>query len=61
MPWFRANMTTWLYEYAKKHVSKHNRVYSAYQLDIGGRSFQASFLNLSECSDYRSEEGFQDG
>ena len=23
MPWFRANMTAWLYEYAKKHMSKH--------------------------------------
>ena len=25
----RANMTAWLYEYAKKHMSKHSRVYSA--------------------------------
>ena len=22
MPWFRISMTAWLYEYAKKHVSK---------------------------------------
>ena len=35
MPWFRANMTAWLYEYAKKYMSKHGRVYSGYQLDIG--------------------------
>ena len=35
MLWFRANMTAWLYEYANKHMSKHSRVYSAYQLDIG--------------------------
>ena len=35
MPWFRANMTVWLYEYAKEHVRKHSRVYSAYQLNIG--------------------------
>ena len=34
MPWFRANMTAWLYEYAKKHMSKYGRVYSTYQLDI---------------------------
>ena len=34
MPRFRANLTAWLYEYAKKHMSKHSRVYSAYQLDI---------------------------
>ena len=33
MPWFRANMTAWLYEYAKKHMSKHGRVYSV--LDCG--------------------------
>ena len=24
MPWFRANMTAWLYEYAKKHMSKYS-------------------------------------
>ena len=33
MPWFRANMTAWLYEYAKKHMSKHGKVYSV--LDCG--------------------------
>ena len=40
MPWFRANMTAWLYEYAKKHMSKHSREYSAYQLDIGAGAFK---------------------
>ena len=35
MPWFRANMTAWLYEYAKKHMSNHSRVYSSYQMDVG--------------------------
>ena len=40
MPWFRANMTAWLYEYAKKHMSKHGRVYSEYQLDIGSGAFK---------------------
>ena len=40
MPWFRANMTAWFYEYAKKHVSKHSRVYSVYQLDIGAGAFK---------------------
>ena len=39
MPWFRANMTAWFYEYAKKHMSKHGRVYSGYQLDIGAGAF----------------------
>ena len=30
MQCFRANMTAWLYEYGKKHMSKHGRVYSTY-------------------------------
>ena len=30
MPWLRANMTAWLNEYAKKQMSKHSRVYSAF-------------------------------
>ena len=36
-------MTAWLYEYAKKHMSKHSRVYSAYQLDIGAGAFKRAF------------------
>ena len=44
MPWLRANMTAWLYEYAKKHMSKHSRVYSAYQLDIGAEAFKRAFV-----------------
>ena len=32
-----------LYEYAKRHMSKHRRVYSAYQLDIGGGAFKRAF------------------
>ena len=44
MPWFRANMTAWLYEYAKKHMSKHGRVYSGYQLDIGAGVFKRAFV-----------------
>ena len=44
MPWFRANMTAWLYEYAKKHMSKHSRVYSAYQLVIGAGAFKRAFV-----------------
>ena len=45
MPWFRANMTAWLYEYAKKHMSKHGRVYSGYQLDIGAGAFKRTFVS----------------
>ena len=44
MPWFRANMTAWLYEYAKKHMSKHSRVYSVYQLDLGAGAFKQAFV-----------------
>ena len=42
--WFRANLTAWLYEYARKHMSKHSRVYSAYQLDIGAGAFKRAFV-----------------
>ena len=44
MPWFRANMTALLYEYAKKHMSKHGRVYSEFQLDIGAGVFKRAFV-----------------
>ena len=44
MPWFRANMTAWLYEYAKKHMSKHGRVYSGCQLDIGAGAFKRALV-----------------
>ena len=44
MPWFRVNMTAWLYEYAKKQMSKHGRVYSVYQLDIGAGAFKRAFV-----------------
>ena len=37
-------MTAWLYEYAKKHMSKHSRVYCAYQLDIGAGAFKRSVV-----------------
>ena len=37
-------MTAWLHENAKKHMSKHSRVYSAYQLDIGTGAFKRAFV-----------------
>ena len=37
-------MTAWLNEYAKKHMSKHGRVYSGYQLDIGAGAFKRAFV-----------------
>ena len=39
-------MTAWLYEYAKKNISKHSRVYSAYQLDIGAGVFKRAFVSI---------------
>ena len=45
MPCLRANMTAWLYEYAKKHISKHSRMYSAHQLDIRAGAFKRAFVN----------------
>ena len=67
MPCFRANMTAWLYEYAKKHMSKHSRVYSAYQLDIGAGASKRAFVThrnavttavkrTSRTSDYNGRE-----
>ena len=44
LPCLRANMTAWFYKYAKKHWSKHSRVYSAYQLDIGAGAFKRAFV-----------------
>ena len=37
-------MTAWLYEYAKKYMSKHGRVYSAYKQDIGAEAFKRAFV-----------------
>ena len=37
-------MDAWLYEYARKHMSKHSRVYSVYQLDIGAGAFKRAFV-----------------
>ena len=38
-------MTAWLYEYSKKHMSKHSIVYSAYQLDIGAGAFKQNIVS----------------
>ena len=43
-PWLRANMTAYLYEYSKKHMSKHSRVYSAHHLDIRARVFKRASI-----------------
>ena len=63
-------MTAWLYEYAEKHMSKHDRVYSVYQLDIGAGAFKLAFVThqnavttavmrisrMSECDGREKEE-----
>ena len=61
MPWFRANMTTSLYEYAKKHMSKHSRMYRQFISDGHWiRSFQASCRNATECSEFCSKNKGQE-
>ena len=37
-------MTTELYKYAKKHLSKHSRVYTSCQMDIGSEAFKHTFV-----------------
>ena len=44
LPWFRDNLTAWVYEYAKKHMSKHIRVYRSCQIDIGSEAFKRAFV-----------------
>ena len=33
MPWFRAVMTSWMYERAKRHMSRNTEAYQPFQLD----------------------------
>ena len=40
----QSNLTAWLYESAKTHMSKHSRVYSWYQIDIGLEAFKRAFV-----------------
>ena len=37
-------MTAFFYEYAKKHMSKHSRVYSSYQMEIGSEALQQALV-----------------
>ena len=60
MPWCRANMTAWLYEYAKKANVEAQQSVQCISAGHWCRSFQASFCNSLECSDHRSKENFQD-
>ena len=44
MSWFRAVMTSWMYERAKRHMSKNKETYQSFQLDIGPGVFKRAFL-----------------
>ena len=49
-------MTAWLYEYAKKHMSKQSRVYSAFKLDIGAGAFKRAFVSHRNARNERPEQ-----
>ena len=44
MPWFRAVMTSWMYERAKRHMSRNTEAYQSLQLDIGPEAYRRAFL-----------------
>ena len=44
MPWFRAVMTSWMYERAKRHMSRKTEAYQSFQLDIGPGAYKRAFL-----------------
>ena len=44
MPWFRAVMTSWMYERAKRHVSRNTEAYQSFELDIGLGAYKRAFL-----------------
>ena len=44
MRWFRAVKTSWMYERAKRHMSRNTEEYQSLQLDIGPGSYKRAFL-----------------
>ena len=44
MHWFRAVMTSWMYERAKRHMSRNTEAYQSFQLDIGPGAYKRAFL-----------------
>ena len=44
MPWFRAVMTSWMYERAKRHMYRNTEAYQSFQLDIGPGAYKRAFL-----------------
>ena len=44
MPWFREVMTSWMYERAKRHMSRNTEAYQPFQVDIGPGAYERVFL-----------------
>ena len=44
MPWFRALMTDWVYERAKRDIFRNTEAYRSFQLDIGPGAYKRAFL-----------------
>ena len=44
MSWFRAEMTSWMYERAKRHMSRKTEAYQSFQLNIGPGNYKRAFL-----------------
>ena len=46
MPWFRSVMTAWVYERAKRHMSRNTEAYQSSQLSIGPGSYKRAFWKV---------------
>ena len=44
MPWFCAVMTSWVYERAKRHMSRNTEAYQSFQLDIEPGAYKSAFI-----------------
>ena len=44
MPWFPAVMTSWMYERAKRHMSRNTKAYQSFQINKGPRASKRTFL-----------------
>ena len=44
MSWFCAVMNSWMYERAKRHMSRNTEAYRSFQLDIGTGAYKRAFF-----------------
>ena len=44
MPWYRAAMTSWMFERAKRRMSRNAKAYQSFQLDIGPEFYKRALL-----------------